>query len=77
MRLKSDDAEEEIWISYARGNDVLTGDEGDDIGCRLLFAGVVTSNVEPERSKFLRSVRNTTPYTQNAHVFTLIWTSRK
>lgn len=65
---------QKIVLAYARGNDHLTGNDDADIGGRLLFAGPVLSEREPERSSKLNSYRAQKHFGNEFHVYRLRWT---
>lgn len=64
-----------LLIAYSRGNKILTGNDGTDIGGSLLFGGPMLSPVEPIRSKKLASYRHRAgPLSNDFHVYRLRWT---
>ncbi|XP_060535531.1 beta-1,3-glucan-binding protein-like isoform X2 [Cylas formicarius] len=71
------DPKRKIWIAYARGNELLTGGNGDDLGGKLLFGGPVVSPLEPNRSRYLSSYRNAQPLANEMHTYKLTWTEAK
>lgn len=75
IRLTSAVQRAEIWIAYARGNKVLTGNNHDDLGASILFGGLAQSVEEPKRSELLRSLRSDqgTLWTDDFHNYTLLW----
>ncbi|XP_030756018.1 beta-1,3-glucan-binding protein-like [Sitophilus oryzae] len=70
-----EDLSKKIWISYARGNEELTGNNGDDIGGKLLFGGPVVDPLEPKKSRYLKTYRNNQFIGNEMHTFSLRWTS--
>ncbi|XP_044766423.1 beta-1,3-glucan-binding protein 1-like [Coccinella septempunctata] len=62
-----------IWIAYARGNQHLYGNGGDDIGGTLLFGGPSLTFAEPERSKYLSTSRGKKPFVEDFHVYSVVW----
>lgn len=73
IRLTKPDQEAEIWIAYARGNQILRGDnKNDDLGASILFGGIAKSAEEPKRSELLRSIRGNR-WTDVFHNYTVLW----
>lgn len=67
-----------IWVAYARGNDHLTGNDGSDIGSKLLFGGPTLRPDEPNRSKQLRSyLTKSRPFTTDLHTYKCQWEKGK
>lgn len=63
-----------IVIAYARGNKHFSGSDGNDVGGSFLFGGPVLSPREPERSSKLSSFKNSNPFSNDFHVYSLRWT---
>ncbi|XP_045462189.1 uncharacterized protein LOC123672218 [Harmonia axyridis] len=62
-----------IWIAYARGNQHLYGNGGEDIGGTLLFGGPMLTFNEPDRSKHLSSSRGRRPFSESFHKYSVLW----
>lgn len=62
-----------LFVAYSRGNDYLTGRDGDEQGSRTLYGGVLLGEAEPERNTKLSSIKSEVPYTNSFHTFTLTW----
>ncbi|KAJ8971184.1 hypothetical protein NQ317_005354 [Molorchus minor] len=62
-----------IVIAYSRGNEQLTGDDGTDIGGTVLFGGPVSNHTEPLRSSKLSSHKQSSPFSEDMHTYTLVW----
>jgi hypothetical protein len=67
------DPKKKIWIGYARGNNKLLANNQEDIGGNLLFGGPVLDPEEPHRSQYLKSTRNSKPFTSQMHTFVVLW----
>ncbi|XP_072397170.1 beta-1,3-glucan-binding protein-like [Diabrotica undecimpunctata] len=63
-----------LVIAYTRGNKVLTGNDGTDIGGSLLFGGPMLGFSEPAKSSKLSSTLQTEPFSNKFHVYRLRWT---
>ncbi|KAG5869472.1 hypothetical protein JTB14_024768 [Gonioctena quinquepunctata] len=70
-----DDNQNRLVIAYARGNKVLTGNDGIDLGGSLLFGGPILSTREPGRSEKLSSTKSTSgTFGESFHTYRLRWT---
>nr|BAG14263.1 GNBP1 [Tenebrio molitor] len=67
------DPKKKIWIGYARGNNKLLANNQEDIGGNLLFGGPVLDPEEPHRSQYLKSTRNSKPFTSQMHTLVVLW----
>lgn len=72
-----EDPRKKIFIAYARGNDQLLSNSQEDVGGSLLFGGPVLQPDEPNRSRYLRSIREKQPYTREQHTYSIIWKKGK
>ncbi|KAK9891872.1 hypothetical protein WA026_017358 [Henosepilachna vigintioctopunctata] len=66
-----------IWVAYARGNEHLIGNSGDDLGGNLLFGGPIINVTEPERSRYLSSTRAKNVFSSDYHTYSVIWEPNK
>lgn len=70
---QSTDPRRKLWIAYARGNNKLLANNGEDIGGTLLFGGPVLDPEEPSRSQYLKTKRENKPFSAEMHTYTVIW----
>lgn len=73
MHPANESLKSKIWIAYARGNNELTGDGGDDIGSKMLFGGPVLDYKEPKRSSLLKTFYGNEPMNDQFHNYSLLW----
>ncbi|KAL3274974.1 hypothetical protein HHI36_019749 [Cryptolaemus montrouzieri] len=66
-----------VWIAYARGNERLIGNGGEDLGGSLLFGGPIFNFSEPERSKYLSSKKSNETFSNSFHIYSIVWEPTK
>ncbi|XP_055855485.1 beta-1,3-glucan-binding protein-like [Episyrphus balteatus] len=67
----------QIRIAFNRGNEVLQDANYTDISNKILYGGVVMSNVDQHRNYFLRGTKLDWDLSNEFHIYTLVWTEHQ
>lgn len=67
----------QLRIAFARGNGNLMNRNGSSIDGRTLYGGAILSTMSSLREKFLVQTTQNKHFSDDFHVYSLIWSDRK